>query len=132
VISFSVIGVPAPKGSWRSVRKRNGKGHAFISDNPKSAPWADSVAWAARAASQGRMFDTPVHITIEFRLPRPPSIKRKWPSTKPDLDKLERNALDALKGILLSDDSRVVKLTSTKVYADGQAPGATITIEEAV
>jgi Holliday junction resolvase RusA-like endonuclease len=130
VITFSVIGTPAPKGSWRTFRR--GKRDVFVPDNPKSAPWADSVAFAARQASKGRMFNSPVAVTIEFRLPRPPSIKRKWPSTKPDLDKLERNALDALKGILLSDDSRVVKLTSTKVYADGRAPGATITIEEAV
>jgi Holliday junction resolvase RusA-like endonuclease len=47
----------------------------------------------------------------------------------PDLDKLIRSVGDSLTtaGIYV-DDSRIVRLTATKVYADHRGPGALIRV----
>lgn len=127
-ISFNVLGTPAPKGSWRSVRRKDGKGHAFIRDNPRTQPWADSVAWAAKEATRGHITEEAVAVVIDLYLPRPKTVKRKRHKTKPDADKIVRNCLDAMTGIVWRDDSQVDDCHVRKFYADGRPPGAVITI----
>jgi crossover junction endodeoxyribonuclease RusA len=60
----------------------------------------------------------PVEITIEFMFLRPATCpkKRYWPVVKPDVDKLLRATLDALTGVLFSDDAQVVRVLMDKVY----------------
>lgn len=77
-----------------------------------------------------------------FTFARPPSVKRNkrpWPSVYPDLDKLARGVLDALKAAgVMKDDCLVVEFTRlAKVYAgeDPEAldrPGVSILIGELV
>lgn len=66
-------------------------------------------------------------------MPRPASVKqekRPWPIVPPDLDKLCRGLLDGIgqSEMIWGDDSQVVALLATKVYADGREPGATVNI----
>jgi crossover junction endodeoxyribonuclease RusA len=52
-----------------------------------------------------------------------------WPSVKPDADKLLRAVGDALTGVLIEDDARVVNIAGSKRYCVGdEPPGAIITI----
>lgn len=52
---------------------------------------------------------------------------RVWPTVTPDVDKLARAVLDALKGVLYADDAQVVRLHVLKSYARGDTrPGLTI------
>ncbi len=78
-------------------------------------------------------------VQITFMFSRPKShynskgqLKQTAPlykQTKPDLDKLCRSTLDGLTNVLLKDDSQVVNLICTKIYAnEGELPGALITI----
>ena len=70
-------------------------------------------------------------VVVKFRLQRPASVRRQYPSVMPDLDKLIRSTGDALKTAgVYTDDSRVVGITAVKVYAD--TPGADIIVREAV
>lgn len=120
MISFVVSGVPAPKGSMRAFKSRNGK-VVVTHDNPATAPWAQRVAWAARAEMRGRApFTGPVSLRLHFYLPKPKAaVKegRDMPCVKPDVDKLQRNVLDALSGILYSDDGQVTSVHASKEYA---------------
>jgi Holliday junction resolvase RusA-like endonuclease len=50
---------------------------------------------------------------------------RRYPTTKPDLDKLARAVLDALTGVYYLDDAQVVSLDLQKAYTHG-APGVYI------
>lgn len=70
-------------------------------------------------------------MALYFTLERPASVsakKRPYPITKPDADKLARAVWDALKGIIYTDDSQIVRLTLSKDYGD--APGVIIQVWE--
>lgn len=127
-VTFDVLGVPAPQGSKRAFVVGN---RAVVTeDSKRSAPWRDSVAAAGVAAMGGLpALDGPLQVTIRFRMPRPRSVKRLYPSVKPDIDKLARAVLDGLTAAgVIVDDSRVISLTAEKVYAE--VPGASIRVTE--
>lgn len=127
-VVFDVLGVPAPQGSKRAFVV--GKRAVVTEDSKRSAPWRDSVAAAGLAAMDGAAaFDGPLRVAIVFRMPRPRSVKRAYPSVKPDVDKLARAVLDGLTaGGVIVDDSRVVSLAAKKVY--DAVPGATVRVTE--
>lgn len=136
MIEFWVTGEPAPQGSKRHV----GAGR-MIESSAKVRPWRDTVcdaALTAAATTEGTRWlgvpDKPVELIAYFYLRRPPSApKRRFhPDRKPDLDKLLRSTLDALKDSgLIADDARVVRATTQKIYAEaGQATGAVVRMRE--
>lgn len=129
-LTFNAYGMtPAPKGSYRFVR-----GHA-IPMSKREKPWRNLVADNARIAMNREQFtqfakDVPVSVRITFFMPRPKTVKRHMPTVPPDIDKLCRAVLDALTdaGVWV-DDSQVVDLGATKIYASGPHIGAHITVE---
>lgn len=151
---FFVAGEPRGMGSksaFAFIPKGGGKPRAVITDvidkNPQGAAkltsWKDAVTAAAiELRGQQPTILGPMHVAVTFHLRRPighhkpgGELRRtapRWPATKPDVDKLVRATLDALKvSGLYGDDSRVVDLTATKVYAASNAPtGARIVVEE--
>jgi len=141
-----VYGIPAPQGSKRPVRnKHTGKIHT-IENSERLAPWRQDVKYAAEAvlteAGRPQPFQGAVVMRMIFTFARPASVKRSkrpWPSVFPDLDKLARGVLDALKAAgVMKDDCLVVEFTRlAKVYAgeDPEAldrPGVVILIGELV
>lgn len=136
-ITITIPGVPKPQGS--KTRTRYGMREA----NPRTLPWRAAVAAHARIVMRDQApITTPVHVVARFTFPRPKSHYRtgkhahelrpdapSWCSTTPDLDKLCRAILDSLSGIILRDDSLVVKLDATKVY--GHPAGCELVITEA-
>lgn len=67
-------------------------------------------------------------VGLVFTMPKPksaPKRKPSWPTTKPDVDKLARNALDALQiAGILRDDAQVVSLIVWKGYEGWEGFGA--------
>lgn len=125
MLSFTVLGEPAPQGS-KSVG-RNGQ---LYESSKKVAPWRRAVK-AKVSELSFTPFDQPVEILVMFYLTRPRSVKRILPSIPPDLDKLERGLFDALtQAGVWADDSLVVKSSTAKLYADTHPAGAVITIRE--
>ena len=140
-IELYAVGDPAPQGSKSHV----GNG-VMIESSKRVKPWRAQVAAAARDAMVGRELLTgPVAVTAIVRLPRPkghygtgrnagrlrPSAPL-WPTSRRlgDADKHARSALDALTGIVYTDDSLVVALHVYKHYADATHPvGARILID---
>lgn len=120
---------PAPKGSYRFVR-----GHA-IPMSKREKPWRNLVSDNARIAMTREKFTqfdkgVPVSVRITFLMPRPKTVKRHMPIVPPDIDKLCRAVLDALTDVgVWVDDSQVVDLGATKIYASGIHIGAHITVE---
>ena len=147
-VMFRVVGEPATQGSHNTGRR----GQVY-DKNKKLAPWRDAVIAAALPLFGGRAqadpalqwLNGPLCVSVTFILPRPPSHFRKGsrshllasdapasPATRPDLDKMLRATLDALKmGMAYRDDGQVVAVQADKRYAaheDAQRPGAWICI----
>lgn len=114
--------------------------------SPKLNPWRQDVKFAAEAvlteAGRPQPFSGAVVMRLVFTFARPPSVKRSkrpWPSVYPDLDKLARGVLDALKAAgVIKDDCLVVEFTRlAKVYVDEDPealdrPGVLILLGELV
>lgn len=141
-----VYGIPAPQGSKKLVRTLS-SGKGILGDaSPNLKPWRQDVKFAAEAvlteAGRPQPFHGAVVMRMVFSFDRPPSVKRSkrpWPSVYPDLDKLARGVLDALKAAgVIKDDCLVVEFTRlAKVYVgeDEEAldrPGVLILIGELV
>jgi crossover junction endodeoxyribonuclease RusA len=132
-IHIDVIGVPQPQGSKQGFIRG---GRVNLVDPKGVKPWREAIAQAGRdwqAEHQQPLLDVPLEVTITFRLPKPKSSpkRRIHPDTKPDLDKLDRAVLDAITGVLITNDSRVVMIHSRKVFAIDGPPGAAIEIRPA-
>lgn len=143
-LEFTVFGIAQPKGSTRAFVPKGWTRPIITSDNPKGKGWQALVAeGASRALEQlpidERHTDGPVHVTIAFYLPRPKYLQatKKYPQgkpsahlTKPDIDKCLRNAIDAMTGVVWTDDSQVVQVTASKRYAEvDNAPRAVVRVE---
>ena len=120
MISFSCDGQPVPQGSMKVIN-----GHILHSQGSALAVWRSTIALSARFAG-AKPLDGPMGIEVTFRVRRPKTVKREYPSVAPDLDKYIRACLDALTGICYVDDSQIVDISSRKVYSD--TPGADIKI----
>jgi Holliday junction resolvase RusA-like endonuclease len=86
-----------------------------------------TVAAYAREAYSGELLEGALELTLMFRLVKPKSSKRKYPTVRPDLTKLIRSTEDAMKGIIWHDDSQVVLQQTKKVYVD-RDPGVQIIV----
>jgi Holliday junction resolvase RusA-like endonuclease len=91
------------------------------------AAWRADIASAAKLAGCKPILD-PIAITMRFRVKRPKSVKRDYPTVAPDLDKYIRGVNDGLTGVAFADDSQVVQIIASKEYAD--KPGVDIEISE--
>jgi len=137
--SFTVFGTdPAPQGSKKYVGTRTTKSGAsipmIIESSPKLPAWRKAVSEAVvegmRASGDFGKFDGAVKVEAVFYLTRRPTVKRALPIVPPDVDKLTRSLLDGItaKGEgVWRDDSQVVRLEVSKVYATGQS-GVAVTI----
>ncbi|MFF9097619.1 RusA family crossover junction endodeoxyribonuclease [Streptomyces sp. NPDC014802] len=145
-LQLTVYGTPGPQGS----KNRNAAG-ALYESSAKVKPWRDAVKSAALDAlhhdDAWQSIREAVRLEVVFTLPRPkhhygtgrnagvlkPSAP-KFPTGKPDTDKLLRSTQDALKdaGVLL-DDSVVTDTTAAKRYVltgvdTLRTPGAVIRV----
>lgn len=148
-LQFAVNGVPAPQGS-KSFKGMSRSGKAILTESSAAVrPWRqDVVAAAVNAIDDDQDFTVitgPVHLTVEFYLPRPkghPKTKRTVPDTIPDLSKLVRSTEDALKTAgVWRDDAQVIDLSTRKRYSplgdraighgwEMRRIGALVTVEE--
>ncbi len=134
MITFTAYGTPAPKGSTRAFIPKGWKRAVITETNKHTRPWAAIVKYAAKQAVNSDTIpftSCPVSLHIVFYLPMPKSLPKRvhWHVKKPDCDKLLRAAIDALTGIIFTDDSQIVRISAMKEYTVGQMPRAEFMIE---
>lgn len=137
-LEFDVRGIqPAPKGSYKPVRRPGGRGVVLLPASQREKPWRQAVALKGRQAMALADLATPpksipLAARIAFHLPKPKTVTRTLPTVPPDLDKLLRATLDGLAdGRIIADDSQIVRLAAVKEYApDPSQIGASILISE--
>ncbi len=123
-----VPGRPVPQGSTKAFVV-NGRARV-TADNPATKPWRADIQAHVRA-HVGPVIphpDGPVTLGLRFLMPRRAAEpKRVTPAhtRKPDLDKLTRAVLDALTGLVYTDDSQVVGFhhLSKRTANIGEQPG---------
>lgn len=132
-ITVHIPGAPVPKGRPRFVRR----GRLTVAITPKETErYETTCRWYMKKAMGSRApLDGAVVIEIAFSMPIPQSWSQRkkdhamlgsvLPTSKPDLDNLQKSLCDAGNGILYTDDARIVGLRVTKRYGE---PGATITV----
>lgn len=143
-LTVRVYGAPAPQGSKRHV----GNG-VMVESSKRVKPWRTDIVEAARTAIEADGWTPPVgpaRVSLNFIMPRPRShyrtgkaahlLREASPdlhSSRPDIDKLSRAALDALTTAgVLRDDSQVAQLSASKEYGDGDVlPGLIVSVWEA-
>lgn len=126
-----VEGYPAPKGSYRAVPNKRTGNAVLINDAVGGASWARTMAVMFRTAfTHAKPLDGPLQVGLTFWLRRGVTVKRRYPTVKPDLDKLQRNCLDALVTAgVLRDDALVVAIAAVKCYADDvRGPGVAVAV----
>lgn len=131
---FNVYGDPVPQGSTRAFIPKGWTRPIITAANKKTKPWRQEIAGAALSAMEKDLLDcagknVPFRLAVTFRFQKPKSVKKTVLEkvTKPDTDKLIRSVLDALTGIVWTDDSQVVEILARKQFG---RPGAEISIEE--
>lgn len=119
-LAFIAYGLPAPQGSARAFYQANKNRAVIVKDNDeRQRSWRSSVSDAAAKAMAGHaLIDGPMVIRLRFVFPKPKSVKRAHPATRPDLDKLLRACFDAMTGIVYTDDARIVETNASKQYGE--------------
>ena len=125
-VSLSVTGDPASQGSHAIMR-----GRIVQVNSTKHKAWRKAIVQEAIATlpDDWQPIDEPCELIVNFYMPKPASVKRSLPTVSPDLDKLIRAVGDSLtdSGIVI-DDSRIVRISARKLYAEGIESGATILV----
>ena len=126
-VSFSITGDPASQGSHAIMQ-----GRIVQVNSKKHKAWRSAITQEALATlpPDWEPIDEPCELIVIFFMPKPASVKRSLPSVSPDLDKLIRAVGDSLTDSgVVTDDSRIVRISARKVYAQGIEPGASIVVK---
>jgi crossover junction endodeoxyribonuclease RusA len=124
-LTIDVSGEPASQGSHSVIH-----GRIVQVNSAKHKRWRNAVAFAALdlITDGWELLDEPLELSVIFYLPRPKSVSREFPAVMPDVDKLLRAVFDSLSGVIYLDDSRIIRATAQKLYADDRGPGAVIRV----
>jgi crossover junction endodeoxyribonuclease RusA len=124
-LTIDVSGEPASQGSHSVIH-----GRIVQVNSAKHKRWRNAVAFAALdlITDGWQLLDEPLELSVIFYLPRPKTATREFPAVMPDVDKLLRAVFDSLSGVIYLDDSRIIRATAQKLYADDRGPGAVIRV----
>ena len=106
---------PVPKGRPRFSRQ----GHAYTPG--KTRDYEEAVQFFMRSKYRGKPLEDALAVKMFFHLPRPKSSKRRFPVCRPDIDNFQKAIMDAGNGILWKDDSQIVHIIVSKIYAPGES-----------
>ena len=135
-VAFTVPGAPVGKG--RPIAGKSfGSGFTTLRTPTKTVNYESTVALFASQAMAGRpMLLVACEVTLAIRVQVPASWSQKkqraalagavFPTTKPDIDNVEKAIFDGLNGVVWKDDVQVVKVTKSKRYAE--QPGVQVTV----
>ncbi len=83
----------------------------------KTREFERTLKMLATKAYQDKPLEIALKIDIWCFLKRPPTVKRKFPSVKPDGDNFIKSICDSLNGILWRDDAQLVDINFQKRYS---------------
>lgn len=118
---------PVSKGRPRFTRK----GFTYTPKETKDFKNNIVMMTKAQLHTDFKMFTHAISVSITFYIKRPKSVKRKYPTVKPDIDNLEKAMYDALNGLVYKDDCLIVMNNNMKLYEDSaHKPGITVCVQD--
>lgn len=137
MIAFTIPGQPVGKGRPRMSRRA---GFARLYTPEKTASYESRVAMAGHMAmGDCSVLDGPVAVRLDIQVQIPASWSKKkqaaalagqiHPTTKPDIDNVEKAVFDGLNGVVWKDDVQVVEVSKRKRY--GEQPGVVVEVRTA-
>lgn len=111
MISFNFPVNPVAKG-----RPRFSGGRAYTPQ--KTRDFEKLINIMAKVQHKGEPLKGALSVVIVFFIKKPKSVKREYPTVKPDVDNLCKSALDSLNGIAFDDDSQIIEINASKKYND--------------
>jgi len=124
-VQFFVHMKPITQGSVSAfpIKRKNGSYGAVVTHGHSNELYSlRSAIEDEYHKANGTLYEKDtVVIDMTFSFIRPKSVtarKRPDMTVKPDIDKLCRTVLDALTGVAYRDDSQVVSIVASKVYAE--------------
>lgn len=134
-VVFGIPGQPYGKGRPRIGRVA---GNARMFTPAKTVSYENLVTVMALQAMAGRpLIEGPVSVILTINCQIPASWPKKkqmlalagevWPTTKPDIDNVEKIIYDAINAVVWKDDVQVVDVTKVKRYA--AVPGVRVCVE---
>lgn len=127
--SFVVPGEPIGQGSMKHI----GNGRMIASNDKKLRAWRGEIVLAIQSKLQSdeMFFDGPTKLEVHFCITRPKTVKREFPTTPYDADKLVRAVGDGCTDSgVISDDAIFVDIVASKRYGNGCPYGAHVTLSE--
>jgi Holliday junction resolvase RusA-like endonuclease len=123
---FTVYGEPVAKGRPRFAKRGN---YVQTYTPVKTKSYEDEVRLlATKAKGSGSTLEgsVSVFIYISFSVPQSYSKRKREAclsgetkhTKKPDLDNVAKAIIDGINGIIFKDDSQIINLHVTKVYAE--------------
>lgn len=140
-ITFDVIG--KPKGQGNMIQAQHGK--MVHQQDAALQRWRRAVAKVATVARGGVKplpKAVPVALGLEFRMPLTDkngrsrlktAVPGEWCALATDLDKLTRAVMDALTGVVWTDDCQVVawlQPSGKRWVQQGEMPGCRVTVAQ--
>lgn len=124
-VLLRIDGRPVPQ-----PRHRVGRSGAYLPDDHPVHGWKAAVAAAARVAWRHGPLADPFHLDFLFVMPLAAAgPTRVYAGTRPDIDNLNKAVMDALTGVVYEDDSQVVSVRASKVFARlGERPHALVRV----
>lgn len=120
--------VPIKPERWQIKARRLGQ-HASIYTPANMKNYQDKVVRFLKSAYRMDTIDATLAICIVTWVPRPKTVKRKYPTTKPDNTNYQKIIEDCLtKAEIIKDDSLVILNQSAKLYHETGKVGTDITI----
>ena len=120
--------IPIKPVRW-SVKARRLGNHASMYSPSALKNYQEQVCRFLKGAYHFEPIDGPIAIRMVFYLPKPKSVKRDYPTVKPDLTNLAKATEDCLtKAEVLVDDAIVINHDLWKVYGTGEKVGTEVII----
>lgn len=134
ILTFTVPGQAVGKGRPR-IGKVGGFSRMFTPE--KTVSYESLVGYSAAQAMAGRaLIEGPVSVRLHIGVQIPASwsgAKQRralagleLPTTKPDIDNVEKAIFDGMNGVVWKDDVQVVDVTKSKRYAS--VPGVMVEV----
>ena len=122
--------IPVYRGSKRNgTRTFTGRVNVVDKNHKAVTLWRASVVEACRPGGKPLVspgLNEPLVVRYFFALRRPASVRRPYPSVKPDVDNLVKGTADAITDSgLWRDDALVISQVISKAYAGGHHPDGT-------
>lgn len=130
-VTIVIMGPPAGKGRPKFTRK----GHAFTPEHTRAAE--KQIAWTAKSEMGSRApMEGPLMLNFRAIYVIPKSwpkqkqmdalLGRIRPTSKPDIDNVQKLLCDAMNGIVYRDDSQIVHVECDKRYGANPSIVATV------